>query len=52
MPNWAAGAWGPQCPNTITGRGTVMPQKPRPVEYATAFFRPPASAERGAEPAW
>ena len=35
-----------------TGRGTVMPLKPRPVEYSTSFFRSPAGAERGIEPAW
>jgi len=52
MPNRAAAAWAAEYPHTITRRATVMPSKPRPVEYATHFFRSPAGAERGPEPAW
>jgi len=50
--NYDATDWRPEYPHVITGRGTVMPSKPRPVEYSTSFFRSPAGAERGIEPAW
>ena len=52
MANPDATDWLPEYPHTITGRGTAMPLKPRPVEYRTSFFRSPAGAERGIEPAW
>ena len=49
MANPDATEWLPEYPHTITGRGTAMPLKPRPVEYRTSFFRSPAGAERGIE---
>ena len=52
MVNYDATDWHPEYPHVVTGRGTVMPSRPRPVEYATSFFRSPAGAERGIEPAW
>ena len=52
MANRDATEWSPGYPHTVTGRGTVMPLKPRPVEYQTSFFQSPAGAERGREPAW
>jgi hypothetical protein len=38
--------------HTVTGRGTFMPVRPRPVEYSTSFFRTPAGFEHGTESAW
>lgn len=52
MANPAARDWGPEYPHTITGRGSIMPLKPRPVEYATSFFRSAAGLERRPEAAW
>ena len=52
MANPGARDWGPEYPHVITGRGTVMPLKPRPVEYSTSFFRSAAGLERRPEAAW
>lgn len=52
MPNPGASGWEPTYEHSVTGRGTYMPLKPRPVEYRTTFFRPAAGHECAPEAAW
>lgn len=51
-PNPAANGWPAAYEHIRTGRGAVIPLRPRPVEYSTSFYRSAAGVERGAEPAW
>lgn len=50
--NPEASGWEPMFNHVVTGRGTFMPVRPRPVEYSTSFFRTPAGFEHGTESAW
>jgi len=50
--NPACTGWPALYEHVTTGRGTVMPLKPRPVEYSTSHFRSAAGVERGTEPTW